>query len=416
MKKLFTILIIVLTSIQFTSAQDDWKISGSIQLRSAVDGRDFSNKTHALTFASLRTRVGVSKTIAGKLNFCAQVQDSRVFGEEPNTLASTDNLDLHQGFIKLLAPLDIPADIQAGRFEVAYGTERFFGAVGWHYVGRSWDGLRLSFKTDFDFDLFALTHSESNVYIANAVPAIYPLPAVSEFSQSVYGFWTTFKLNQQNRLDAFGYYNKRRNINQVPEDDVNQFTVGANHVGTYGAFSTITEAAYQFGDVTDIDLAAYLFSLQAFYTTGNLKLGAGADILSGTDPASEKINSFSVDFGTNHKFYGFMDYFINIPGNTFLLGLNDFYASISLQGKENPWSGSLVFHHFNSNKPSPADQSAFGQEIDLTLKYDIVPGTSVSWGGSLFLPGELMKSIFNTPQGKRDDTAFWSYIMISAVL
>src|SRR5690606_16484698 len=120
---------------------------------------------------------------------------------------------------------------------------------------------------------FALTHSESNLYIANAVPGIYPLPAVSEYSQSVYGFWTTFKPNQQNRLDAFGYYNKRRNINQVPEDDVNQFTIGANHVGTYGAFSTITEAAYQFGDVTDIDLAAYLFSLQAFFNTGILKIG-----------------------------------------------------------------------------------------------------------------------------------------------
>src|SRR5690606_28676727 len=99
MKKFILIFIVILSAAQLTSAQDDWKISGGVQLRSEIDGRDFSDITHALTFASLRTRAAVSKTVAGKINFFAQVQDSRVLGEEPNTLASTDNLDLHQGYI-----------------------------------------------------------------------------------------------------------------------------------------------------------------------------------------------------------------------------------------------------------------------------------------------------------------------------
>ena len=67
---------------------DGWKLKGQIQLRSEVDGRDFSNDTHPLTFASLRTRLGVEKTFDEKVQLFVQFQDSRVFGEEPNTLSA----------------------------------------------------------------------------------------------------------------------------------------------------------------------------------------------------------------------------------------------------------------------------------------------------------------------------------------
>ncbi len=47
------------------------------------------------------------------------------FGEEPNTLAAIDNIDLHQGYVKIVKPLGLNLNVQAGRFEVAYGTEDF---------------------------------------------------------------------------------------------------------------------------------------------------------------------------------------------------------------------------------------------------------------------------------------------------
>ncbi|MGE5860251.1 MAG: hypothetical protein ACM34J_06840, partial [Ignavibacteria bacterium] len=115
---IYTFAFILLSS-NILFPQDDWKISGQIQLRSELDGRDFSNSTHPLTFASLRTRVGVEKTFMDKINFFVQIQDSRVFGEEGNTLASIDNIDLHQGYVVLKQLFDWDFDIQAGRFEVA---------------------------------------------------------------------------------------------------------------------------------------------------------------------------------------------------------------------------------------------------------------------------------------------------------
>lgn len=78
--KLFGTLIIVF-AIFFVLAyaqDDDWKIMGHLQPRSELDGRDFSNATHPLTFASMRTRLGVGKSI-GRLAFFVQAQDSRVF-------------------------------------------------------------------------------------------------------------------------------------------------------------------------------------------------------------------------------------------------------------------------------------------------------------------------------------------------
>ena len=49
---------------------------------------------------------------------------------------------------------------------MAMGTERFFGAVDWHYVGRSFDGVRVTISPNsWDLDLFALTVNESVSYI-----------------------------------------------------------------------------------------------------------------------------------------------------------------------------------------------------------------------------------------------------------
>jgi hypothetical protein len=64
------------------------------------------------------------------------------------------------------------------------------------------------------------------------------------------------------------------------------------------------------------------------------------------------------------------------------------------------------------NDPEPINESTFGQEIDLTFRYNFIKGTSITWGGSVFIPAALMKAFF-TP---REDVAYWSYLMITANL
>ncbi|MCK9425322.1 MAG: alginate export family protein [Ignavibacteriaceae bacterium] len=410
------ITIILFSGVFAQEKTDDWKITGQVQLRSELDGRDLSNKTYPLTYTSLRTRVGVAKTFE-KSDLVIQMQDSRIFGEEATTLSNSKNLDLHQAYVKLNNPFELLLTMQAGRFEVAYGTERFFGSAGWHYVARSFDGVRFSFDLGAKTDLFALTHSDVSSYIANALPGTYRYPAKYDSSYSIYGFWMNKKINDVHTADFFGWYEVNRKKSNLKEKDVSQFTIGANHNGNYGDFSSLTEAAFQTGKRKNLKVWAYLISLQGGYKLNEVKFGLAVDLLSGnTSTDTENNNVFNPAFSSGHKFYGYMDYFINIPANTNNLGLNDYYFMIDWMPKNSKFALNTNVHHFTSNKHAVSGENIFGQEIDVTVKYNFVKGTTITWGGSAFLPGNLMKSIFKTAIGERNDTAFWSYVMITANL
>ncbi len=408
MKKIFLLLFILMTSSGFSQNQSDWKFSGQVQLRSELDGRDFSNKTFPLTFATIRTRIGVEKFVSEKVQFFAQLQDSRTLGQG-NPTAYLDNVDLYQGYVKLLSPFDLDLELQAGRFQIIYGTERFMGASNWSHIGRSFDGVRFTIlPKNFHLDLFALTLVELQAPISNPVPALYPNPAKEVPSFSMYGFYKKTELTEKSRLDLMGYYEIDRKDVKPDTNAINRFTIVATYWGNYGDFSTIVETGYQFGKILGLDLRAYLISVQGSYKTGISTFTAGADILSGNDPKEpSKISAFNVSYGTNHKFLGYMDYFLANSGG---LGINNFYLKANLNPENLKFNFALDLHHFMSNQKALSGKNTFGQEIDLTIVYRFIPGTSLIWGGSVFLPGDLMKAIF----APRKDMAFWSYLMISA--
>jgi hypothetical protein len=430
MKSFYTIiltLLVIVSSLPQQNLGDGWEILGQVRLRSEVDGRDFSYSTNPLTFASSRIRLGIQKSFKNTLALLFQVQDSRVFGSESSTLSNSKNVDLHQGYIKINKLFSWDWTIQAGRFEVSYGTQRFFGAVGWHFVGRSFDGVRIVlYPKKLDLHLFGLTVGESVSYIGNANPGVYPAILMSP-AHSIYGFWKKTIFDERNVVDVFGYWEV--NSENVGKDTckLNMPTLGASYWGKFGSFSTIIEGAYQFGDIAGKDVSAYLVSASASYKEGISKFGLGIDLLSGTDPndAFHKMNSYQATYATNHKFYGFMDYFINIPGNTMNLGLNDFYLTSVLKPTDSKWSFAANIHHFMSNKStsitlpgssSASEENIFGQEIDLTVKYSFIKGTTLVWGGSVFFPAKLMKYMFVTHDGIRENIAYWTYMMITANL
>jgi len=421
MKKILLIIVFtVFFSNNFAQELDGWKIKSQIQLRSEVDGRDFSNSTHPLTFASLRTRLGIEKTINKKIQLMVQFQDSRVFGEEGNPNTDLKNIDMHQGFVKLVKPLDWDFNVQAGRFEVVYGTERFFGASNWSYIGRSYDGLRLSILPEcWDLDVFVLTLNEEVNYIGGPSSILYPYPQEETPSHSIYGFYKKNKISDASKFDIVGYYEINREDVAPDTNRLNVFTIGGTYWGNYGDFSTTFEAAYQLGGRFGVDVGAYLLSLQGAYKVNIFSFGLGADLLSGNDPSTrDKHEGYQATYGTGHKFFGYMDYF---PSNASGLGINDFYFRFTANPKESDFSFAVDLHHFMTNQsvvvtsltdPVGTEENMLGQELDLTVKYNFVENTSVTWGGSLFFPGELMK-LFYAP---REDAAFWTYVMITANL
>lgn len=411
MKNIFiysTILTLILIINVLAQDQSSWKLSGQVQLRSELDGRDFSNKTYPLTFSTIRTRVGVEKFLSDKVQFFAQIQDSRILGQGTPT-SFLSNADLHQGFVKLINPFDWELEIQAGRFQMMYGTERFIGASNWSYIARSFDGVRFSIlPKKFDLDLFAMSINETQLPISNAFPGAYNYPAKEASSFSMYGFYKKNNLTSKSKLDLVGYYEVDRKNVKPDTNAINRFTLGSTYWGNYGDFSTLVDAAYQFGKISGVDLAAYLVSVSGSYKTGISVFTAGADFVSGNDPKDpKKISAFNLAYGSNHKFLGYMDYFLATSGG---LGVNNFYLKAELYPENSKFNFAIDLHHFMPNQKALSGKSTFGQEVDLTVVYKFIPGTTVTWGGSIFIPGDLMKVAF----APREDLAFWSFVMITA--
>lgn len=412
---LFLLLLPLLFSTAFAQEKVDWKLDGQVQLRSELDGRDFTNKTYPYTYTYSRVRLGASASIDNAY-FYFQAQDSRIFGEETSVSTNMKNLDLHQGYVKLTKVFALPLSVQAGRFLMSYSDERFFSASDWSYIAKAWDGIRVSYGTDWKVDVFALTRKDSTTYQSLADPAKYAYPAKSIYNASVYGVWFTGNLDKNNKLDAFVYHDVTRSkSSNLDYDSLRVTTAGVTHNGKYGAFSSLFDGAYQFGANNKRDVSAYLLSLQIFYQLDAAKLGIGTDINSGSSGSAKgKYYTFETPYNATHRFFGSMDYFYKTPSSKYPYGINDYYLTSSLPLTCAPLTFGLNYHHLMMNKQDELGNRTLGEEIDFTLKYDFNKSTAITWGASAFIPEDGMKEFSNTTKGPRLDTGYWSYLMITA--
>lgn len=420
MRQLYLFLFLSL-SFSAAFAQDatvTWKFDGQVQLRSELDGRDFSNKTYPLAYTYSRVRLGASATVADNVSFYFQAQDSRIFGEETSVSSNQKNLDLHQGYVKLSKLFSAPLSVQAGRFTVNYGDERFFSASEWNYVGKAWDGVRASYGSTWKLDVFALTRKDSTVYQSSADLAKYSYPAKSIYNASVYGAWFTGEIMKDQKIDAFIYHDVTRSkSSNLDYDSLRLTTVGLSHYGTYGDLSSVFDGATQFGANNKRDVLAYLISLQVFYKIDALKVGLGSDLISGSSGGAKgKYYCFETPYNATHRYLGYMDYSFKTPSSKYVSGVNDFYLLSTYTPAASPLTFGLNYHHLNTNKQDDLGNRLLGDEVDLTVKYDIVKGTSVTWGGSAFFAGKALKdyALLVAKNNPMSDTAFWSFLMITA--
>lgn len=394
---------------------DAWHFSGQILARTEMDGRDFDNTTGPLFWTVTRTRLGVGKSFFDQgLDFFVQIQDSRTFGDLGAAIGNLKNLDLYQGYFQVNHLFGQDLALQIGRFELEYGNGRLFHPLsGWNYLGQSFDGGRVKYRlpawNKLSVDAFTTVIKNTTPAIRNPTPSAYPLP--SDPGHVMLGLWSTAEFAKEAKVDAFAYYELDRNQTTPGAFDISRTTLGLNHRGSYldGLFSSTLEAAYQTGALGNKSLNGYLLSASAYVHPGVFHFGAGADLVSGTNPSNTATSSsFSQPYGNNFAYYGYMDYFLNIPNNSKNLGLNDFYLRSSWTPTEFPLEVALDLHHFMANQTAANSQNSFGQEADLTVTYK-QGNNKYIWGLSGFLPGGLFSSdLFFGPS--RNQPAFWSYL------
>lgn len=384
-------------------AQLDWNVSAQSRYRGEVDDKSFADRADPSTFNLLRTRLGLSLHHANGVILFAQLQDSRVMGEETSTLddGQADRLDLHQAYVLVPRLFGSPFDVQLGRMEAAYGSERLIGAVGWSNVGRSFDGVR--FRTAAErgsLDLFAFQEVER-------------LAPADNGDLYVMGGYGVLKSTPVGQVEPFLIWQRSN-----PGDQLSRVTIGLRTLTTVSDFEIELEGAYQAGTDADRDISAYLAAGTIRYAPGDgsrlQRIAVGVDAVSGACGCEpNEVKAFNTLYATNHKFYGAMDYFVNLPVHTLGLGLLDAHAGLAARlGQKTGLS--VDVHRFwgmdEYTVPGGKSGRLFGDEVDVAVSHRYNETVSIGAGASVFAPGFVFEST------KGSNTASWLYLMTTVTL
>jgi hypothetical protein len=376
-------------------------LGGQIRERSQLDAKSFSPDASTADFHELRTRLYAAFEPADRIEAFVQIQDSRRFGAGSGTLSPpTNTIDLHQAYFKVSDLFGAPLSLTVGRQEIAYGNQRLIGSVGWHPRGRTFDGGVLAYETETaSVDLFAARLADR-----------YTTPSGGEGSENLLGVYSSWAVAEGQSLEVFVILdNDTENVNG--DSRLTRFTPGVTLNGSFSQISYTLEGAYQTGTMLEASIGASLLSATADYTFGGSSapsLGVGYTRLSGdANPADDEIGTFNTLFATNHKFYGYMDYFLNIPAHA-PAGLQDLHFNASASLSETVGLSAKIHHFTQTAAPSGGSTAAYGQEVDLTLSYQFADPISVTVGASTFVPGDAM--------ALNGDTAYWAYVMTTVNL
>ena len=152
----------------------------------------------------------------------------------------------------------------------------------------------------------------------------------------------------------------------------------------------------------------------AEYRKDKILGGLGIDVLSGNsdNTPANKSNNFSTLYATNHKFYGYMDYFLTIPSDTKQRGLRDMYLRIGFM-PENNFSTTIDMHSFSlaepNNKGVQKIDKNLGTEVDLIFDYKPSQLIVLQAGYSMMFATKNMEYIKG---GNANNYNGWAFIML----
>jgi hypothetical protein len=360
-------------------------------------------------FTLLRSRIAIEATLSPRSVVMLQLQDARIFGEEASTMdGSADRIDMHQAWLQYR--FDVPRgglSFRVGRQEIVLGNERLVGAVGWTNTGRAFDGARITYGPIGEgWKLHALgaTISERGRRFSGAQP--------ERADHLLLGSYLETKL-----VDAFVLYDREDTYRMYT--GVDRATLGGRVGRSIGPLTPSLEFAYQLGNQVltepqplSQDISAYMIGARLGLDPNVPvlhRLGVGADWLSGdSDPADDTHRAFNTLYATNHKFYGYIDLFLDPAGRTRDRGLIDGIASSRLDLGRELLLDMDVHGFWLQQEFTGTPDRHIGWELDLTLPIRLGPGQTLQLGYSAFRNGAAAPLV---GLGGKSDTWHWAYLM-----
>ena len=406
------LLIALMTRATPLTAQEvPLRLQGELRLRGEAERTAVIDTLDAFTL--LRARIGLEAELAKNARVFLQLQDARTFGEEQGTMdASADRLDLHQGWLELVRPVGrVQLGIRVGRQEISLGSERLGGAVGWSNTGRAFDAARLTLtRPEATWQVSALAAN-----VRERGRRLLGTNTGERSDQLLFGGYADTRI-----VDAFLFLDRADTIRNFT--DIDRVTLGGRlDAPTSGGLTAWLEGAYQLGNQLsgailpptspDQDIRAYLLGGRLGYAMDArlAALGIGLDYLSGDEtPLDDEYSAFYTMYHTGHKWYGYMDLFLDPAARTGDRGLVDAIASATVRlARDVPLT--LDVHRFwTAAQRAPDEPSDLGWELDLTMPFTIAPGQRLQLGYSAFRTGDAAPLANIGAPGR---WAHWGYLM-----
>ena len=361
-----------------------------------------------MVFFSQRSRVGILYKGEAKARAFLQLQDVRTWGDETHTStdASADKFDLHQGYLDL-----IPNEnwtFRIGRQEIAYDDDRLLGTGNWNQSGRSHDAVRVMWQSGKSAIHAAWAHNERGEPLSWSPYLNNPNYQDLAFLRAA----TVCDRGNANLLFIFDSYDP-----QFPDAtgaaNAYRWTGGMYSKGQVAGVELRGEGYYQAGrrEVTIqnfplrrvFDIRAFMVGLSAMRDFGVIGTTLWYDYLSRDDELTRnQFESFDPMYGTFHKYYGWVDYFISFPADTRGLGLQDLALKFTADGPSIATT-QMDFHYFwlaETSAELGIDDRHLGFEADLMITIPLLKTLSLSGGASLVLPTKSMRTLKgNADQG-----------------
>ncbi|WP_258105719.1 alginate export family protein [Marinoscillum sp. MHG1-6] len=277
--------------------------------------------------------------------------------------------------------------LQFGRQAISYGDQRWFGALGWAASGRSHDAFVGKFSLgSAKLDVGAALNQTKHV---NALDSA-AISNIRAGYKSLQYAWLTLPAGDLKINAMVTNVTGLKSLSSSAVKYKQTTTVGLLPSYSTGDVAINASAYYQTGE----NLSSYLLAADITYKGLGLPITLGADIVSGDDEGTADSETWQQPFGTNHKFYGFMDFFY--VGETPKMGLNDFYIKSVIKTGEKTKLIAFV-HQFMTNQSftngaSEEISGNLGTEIDLVYNYNVAAGFNIKVGYSKLFADDNFES------------------------
>ena len=320
--KILYILILSVFTLLSVNVQAQFSVNANFRVRGEYrDGaRGLLSKDQDAAFVvSQRTRL-LTNYKHDRIELQMSFQNARIWGVDADR-ANTGNINLSEGWLRYQLGDSSKFYIQTGRQHFVLDDGRIYGMRNWNDIAVSHDMLLLEYVGD-------QLHMRAAGAYNNDSYDTYKQAYETNFYKYMGVFWLNYSFNQQWQGSFLQSADGRENPDDHKETHT-RFTSGIyfQKDGGESAFALKSSFYYQYGvHPNGSTVSAYMISfLPAISFSEKLTTTFGVNYFSGNEVGddADQYKAFNKLFGDGHRYYGYMDYFLNIEEDTRGAGLRE---------------------------------------------------------------------------------------------